>query len=135
MCRIFGIFCTRRSAEFYWTGGAACSLERVDVKGWMRGGWARGPIAKTGALHGRHLFMVCRVKHFSLRYISLVYISLVLSPKNKRAHSRKKSKPCNQNRSVSIIIFEENNESVSSDSTFARCSIRSSREPEEQSTA
>jgi len=81
MRRISGIFCTRRSAGFYWTGGTACSLEGVEVKGWMRGGWARGPIAKTGALRGCHLFAVSRMEHFSTPlYISRAYRGY-LSPK------------------------------------------------------
>lgn len=53
--------------------GSVCSLEGVEVKGWMRGTWARGPIAKTGALRGRHLFTVCRVEHFSPLCISRAY--------------------------------------------------------------
>jgi len=43
MHRITGIPGAQRSAEFYWASGAARSIEGVEVKGWMRGGWARGP--------------------------------------------------------------------------------------------
>lgn len=44
---------------------------------------ARGPIAKTGALHGRHLFAVSRMEHFSTPlYISRAYRGY-LSPKRK----------------------------------------------------
>lgn len=61
--------------------GAVFSLEGVEVKGWMRGAWARGPIAKTGALRGRHLFTVCRVEHFSPRYTFLARIVTIMKNK------------------------------------------------------
>lgn len=96
MRRISGIFCTRRSAGILLDGWrSVLSLEGVEVKGWDA--WwmgARGPIAKTGALRGRHLFTVCRVEHTfppPVTYISRAHIYRgCLSPKKiKRARSRK----------------------------------------------
>lgn len=96
---------------------------KLRVDAWWMGAWSDSKdrsAPRSSLVHGLSSGAL-----FTPLYISRVFIP----EKYLKYLNRSKSK------SVSIIIFGQNNESVSSDSTFARCSIRSSREPEEQSTA
>jgi len=110
------------AAGFYWMDGTVRSFEGVGVKGWMRGAWARGPIAKTGALRGRHLFTVCRVEHFSPRYTFLARIETIIFDKQISFRSPVLENICETERSKLISDHHFlNNESANSDS-FARYS-------------
>lgn len=87
MRRISGIFCTRRSVGFYWMGGTVCSLEGVEVKGWMRGRWARGPKRRPE----RSAVVTCSRSFEWSTFHPVIYFSRswLLFSKNKRAHFQK----------------------------------------------
>lgn len=55
----------------------ALSLEGVEVKGWMRGGWARGPSAKTRALRASLVHGLLSGTLFIPAYLATIFFDKI----------------------------------------------------------
>lgn len=114
----------RSDRRFYWTGGAVCTLEGLKLR---VGCVVDGRVARQRRPERSAVVTCSRSVEWST-FHPVIYFSRVslLSLKNKNKNKRARFQKylnisSDQNRSVTII-FEENNESVNSDSLL-QCSI------------